>query len=84
MELKVVLGIFLILCLFFVSIPFETRYAKFLSQSAHNSGMQFLAGMILITIASIDPILAALALLVIFLWIADVKLLSSTRIAPTK
>jgi hypothetical protein len=77
MDIKFLLGAILLACLFAVSIPFETRYAGFLQRGAHNTGIQFMAGLALTLIAAIDPILACMALLVIFLWIADVKLLSS-------
>jgi hypothetical protein len=77
---KLVLGTILLACLFLVSFPFEQRYGKYMHESAHNPGIQFLAGLGLVSLATIDPLLGGLALLVIFLWIADVQLLSSVKI----
>jgi hypothetical protein len=81
MEVKFSLGILLLVCLLVVSFPFERRYEHAIHESAHNPGMQFLAGVALIGIASLDPLLGGLALLVIFLWLADVQLLSSFKLS---
>jgi hypothetical protein len=81
MEGKFALGAILLLCLFMVSFQFEQRYTKLIQESAHHPGIQFLAGLALVSIATMDPLLGGLALLVIFLWIADVQLLSSIKIS---
>ncbi len=81
MEGKFALGVVLLACLFLVSFPFEQRYARLMQESAHNPGMQFLAGLALVLIASVDPLLGGLALLVLFLWLADVQLLSSIKLS---
>ena len=81
MEGKITLGAVLLLCLFLVSFPFEQRYTKLIHESAHHPGMQFLGGLALVSIATVDPLLGGLALLAIFLWIADVQLLSSIKLS---
>ncbi len=81
MEGKFILGAILLLCLFMVSFPFEQRYTKLIQEGADHPGMQFLSGLALVSIATMDPLLGGLALLVIFLWIADVQLLSSIKIS---
>jgi hypothetical protein len=81
MEGKFVLGAVLLFCLFAVSFPFEQRYAHLMQEYAHNPGTQFVAGLTLVAVASVDPLLGGLALLAIFLWLADVQLLSSVKIS---
>lgn len=79
-ESKTVLGILLLLALFFVSTPFETSYAKELQTLALNPAARFLAGLLLVGLAHIDPILGGLTFLVLFFWIADIQLLSSIKL----
>jgi hypothetical protein len=72
-----ILGGVLFACLLLVSLPFERRYAKHLQEAAQHPGIEFLAGIALLVLASYDVLLASLGLLLLFLWIADVQLLSS-------
>ena len=74
-----ILGGLLIICVFLISLQFEKRYGMFLSSNAHYPGARFLAGFLLVLIAGMDPLLGALALLILFLWIADTELVSSLR-----
>jgi hypothetical protein len=72
-----ILGAMLFTCLFVVSLPFERRYAKQFQEGAQHPGIQLIAGLLLLALAAYDTPLASLALLILFLWIADVQLLSS-------
>ncbi len=76
-HVHLVLGVALIACFFMVSLPFETGYSRYLQEMAHNPGIRFLAGILLLVLAHTEPVLGALAFLVLFLWIADIHLLSS-------
>lgn len=76
---KTMLAVALLVCLFLVSVPFEQRYGDTMTAMAHNPGARFLAATALLYIASVDMMLGALAFLVIFLWIADIQLLSSFK-----
>jgi hypothetical protein len=78
-----VLGILLLACLFVVSLPFEAHYTRQLQTWAHNPAARFVAGLALVGLAWMDPILGALAFLVLFLWIADIQLLSSIKLPIT-
>lgn len=80
MEGKTVLGILLLICLFLISLPFESHYSKQFQTWAHNPAARFGSGVILIALSSIDPILGGLAFLILFLWIADIQLLSSIKL----
>ncbi len=75
-ESKTILGIFLLFALFMVSTPFETAYAKELESLALNPAARFIAGILLVALAHIDPILGGLAFLVLFFWIADTRLIN--------
>lgn len=81
-ETTAVLGILLLACLFVVSFPFEAHYARQVQTWAHHPAARFAAGCALVGFAWLDPLLGALAFLVLFLWIADIQLLSSIKL-PT-
>lgn len=78
-DIQRIIGAVLIVCIFLISLQFEKRYGKFLSTNAHYPGARFLAGFVLVLIGGIDPLLGALALMILFLWIADTELVSSLR-----
>jgi hypothetical protein len=67
-----------------ISMPFERGYHKILADLAHHTGARFLAGIALIVLASYDIVLASMAFVILFLWIADIQLLSSTRFGQSK
>ncbi len=79
-DSKTILGILLLIALFLVSIPFETEYSKELQILAHNPAARFVAGILLVGLSSIDASLGGLTFLVLFLWIADIQLLSSIKL----
>ncbi len=79
-ETQTVLGILLLACLLFISLPFEKRYTERFFQMGQNPGLQFFFGLLVIWLATEHPLLGSLAFLVFFLWIADVQFFSSFRL----
>jgi hypothetical protein len=84
MNLKIVLGILLLTCMIVISMPFERGYHQVLADLAHHTGARFMAGIALLLLASYDIVLASMAFIILFLWIADIQLLSSIRFANSK
>jgi hypothetical protein len=80
MDSKTVLGTTLLVCLFLISLPFESHYSKQFQMWAHNPAARFGAGLGLIALSTVDPILGGLGFLILFLWIADIQLLSSIKL----
>ncbi len=79
-ETQTVIGILLLSCLLFISLPFEKRYTERFFQMGQHPGLQFLFGMFVIWLATEHALLGSLAFLVFFLWIADVQFFSSFRL----
>ncbi len=79
LDMQRIFGSLLIVCIFLISLQFEKRYGSFFSSNAHYPGARFLAGFLLVLIAGMDPLLGALVLVILFLWIADTELVSSLR-----
>ncbi len=77
MLTKYTLAAILICMLIYISLPFEKRYGTHLTEMAHNPAARFLGGFGLLLLANMDPILGGLGFLLLFLWIADIQLLSS-------
>lgn len=80
MELKLLVSAVLLLCLFMVSVPFEQRYSTYMASLAHEPAARMVAALGLLWAASVDVTLGALALVILFLWMADIQLLSSLRL----
>ncbi len=83
MDVQLLVGILLLVCVFLVSIPFEKRYGNIISSLAHEPAVRLVGGAGLLWAASVNPALAGLVLVVLFLWIADIQLLSSLRLFKT-
>ena len=71
------ISIGLMAILLLVSIDFERHYSFGTNELALNPFARFLAGLIVAYLASWNVVAGSIALLVVFLWIADVHLLSS-------
>lgn len=80
MDFKVVIGVVLLLGLFMVSVPFEQQYSPLLTSLVHQPVARFLAAVGVLLVSSIDATLGALAMMVLFFWIADIQLLSSLHV----
>jgi preprotein translocase subunit SecF len=63
----------------FVSLRFELPYGYGLEVAARHPGARFVAGAAVVALSLRHPVLAALALVVVFFWIGDVHLLSSHK-----
>ena len=77
MNYEIVLAAGLVGLLLYFSIDFKKHYTKEFHEAARNPFYRFLAGLIVIFIASINPIIASVALAIVFFWIADNNLLST-------
>ena len=70
--------IFIMLCCFiYFSIDFHKHYSKEFHEASRNPFFRFIGGLIVLYFATINPIIACVMLTGIFLWIADVNLLST-------
>jgi hypothetical protein len=80
MDPFVLLAAGLVVCLFIVSVRFEQQYSTLFRDLAKHPGARLVAGLLLVLMASIDPLLGALTLLILFLWLADIHLLTSIHL----
>jgi len=71
------LGVILMGLLVFFSLDFDKHYGSIFHDIAHQPFARFLAGLSICILASINPFLAVIGLMIVFFWIADVHLLSS-------
>lgn len=77
MDYESMFGVFLVALIVFFSLEFDKAYIPALHNGARHPLARFLAGLAVVYLASIDPLLAILSFIVVFFWIADVNLLSS-------
>lgn len=77
MDYDAIVGAILVALLVFFSLDFDKHYADGIHEAARHPFLRFLAGLGVAVLATRNPILASLALIVVFFWIADVNLLSS-------
>ena len=77
MDFETIIAVLLMGLLVFFSLDFDRHYSAGIHNAARHPFLRFLAGLGVIFIAHHNPQLAVLALIVVFLWIADVNLLSS-------
>lgn len=74
-----VIAVVLLCCIGLVSLRFEVPYAYGLEAAARHPAARFVAGAIVVGLSLRHPVLAGLALIAAFFWIADVHLLSSIK-----
>ena len=77
MEYETIVAVFLVALLVFFSLDFDKLYGSGFHDAARHPFARFLAGLSVAGLASQNPLLGALSLVVVFFWIADVNLLSS-------
>jgi uncharacterized membrane protein len=77
MNSEFALLVVLFLLLIFFSVDFKKHYTKELHEAARNPFLRFLSGLVVVFIASFNPILASIVLSIVFFWIANVNLLST-------
>ena len=78
-ALDVVLCVAFLAIIGFVSLRFELPYGYGLDVAARHPAARYLAGAAVVALSLRHPVLAALALIVVFFWIGDVHLLSSQK-----
>jgi hypothetical protein len=80
MDYEVSIIIFLVGLMVFFSLDFDRHYSLGFDDAARHPFFRFLAGLGVVYLASLNPIYAVLALMIVFFWIADVNLLSSLNV----
>lgn len=81
MELDTILIAILIIILLFFSLDFDKHYSPMFHKASRHPFMRLLAGIILAGTAAYNPLQAAILMIIIFFWIADIHLLS-LKISP--
>lgn len=76
-DYESLLGVALVALLVFFSLEFDKAYIPALHNAARHPFARLLAGLAVVYLADLNPMLAVLSLVVVFFWIADVNLLSS-------
>jgi hypothetical protein len=76
-DYESLLGAVLVAFLVFFSLEFDKAYIPALHNAARHPLARLLAGLGVVYLADLNPMLAVLSLIVVFFWIADVNLLSS-------
>ncbi len=76
-SLVTAVGVAFVACIVFFSFELQKPYAPWIRRAAHNPAARLIAGAILIVLGYVDPLLAILWLIIVFFWVADVKLLSA-------
>ena len=74
------LGVLLVALIVFFSLEFDKPYMPAVHAAARHPVARLVAGAAVVYLATISPLLATLALVVVFFWIADVNLLSSVKL----
>jgi hypothetical protein len=77
MDYETILTVFLVIILLWFSLDFDKHYSETLHSAARHPFIRFLAGSTVVYLATINPVLATLAFMIVFFWIADVNFLSS-------
>jgi len=80
MDYETSIAVLLVILILYFSLDFDKYYGNGFQEVARHPFYRFLAGLCVLYLASINPILAILALVVVFFWIADVHLLSSFQL----
>lgn len=82
MEYDTILAGALIVLLLYFSLDFDKHYSPIFHTASRQPFLRFLAGLGVTLIAAQNPMLAAIALIVVFFWIADIHLLSTLKLKP--
>jgi hypothetical protein len=74
MSPETAITVVLLFLLLFFSTNLEKRYAPGLQAAGKHPFVRFAAGLLVVYTATVSPLLAMLALLVVFFWIGDVHI----------
>jgi len=77
MDFETILTILLVGFFIYFSIDFNKHYMNEFHEASRYPIARFIAGMLVVYLSSINPILGSLALSIVFFWIADIHLLST-------
>lgn len=77
MDYESMLAALLVALIVVFSLEFDKPYAPAIHSAARHPLARFVAGVGVVYLATVNPLHAVLALIVVFFWIADVNLLSS-------
>jgi hypothetical protein len=66
--------------LVYFSLDFDKHYSESFHAASRHPFLRFLAGIFVTLVAAQNPSLAAIALMIVFFWIADIHLLSSLKL----
>jgi len=80
MDIETIVTFILVSLLVYFSLDFDKSYSAQVHMAARQPFARFLAGAAVTILAQYNPALAALGLLVVFFWIADVHLLSTLKL----
>lgn len=82
MDLETSLAFIFVGILVFFSLDFDKHYSESFHNASRHPFYRFLAGILIAVLATHNPTLAAVTLIVVFFWIADIHLLSSLKLKP--
>lgn len=71
------LGILLCILFVYIVLDLDKLHGSFVHNAARHPFARFLAGLFVVLVARLNPAYGMFALGIVFLWIADVNLLSS-------
>lgn len=80
MDMETVGAVVLVGLLVVVSLDFDRYYAPGLHDAARHPFARFLAGLAVVVLAGANTVLASIALVIVFFWIANVDLLSTIQL----
>lgn len=80
MDIETVSAIVLVGLLVVVSLDFDKYYAPGFHTAARHPFARFLAGLAIVVLAATNTVLASIALVIVFFWIANVDLLSTIQL----
>lgn len=76
MDYELFIIILLISLVITFSLKLNKQYTKRLQTMTHYPIVRFLAGMVVVCMANINPLFGILSLIIVFFWMTDVHLLS--------
>ena len=77
MNTETIVAVVLVGLVLFFSLDFDKKYAPKLHDYALHPFARFLSGLVVVGASTMNPIIASLALIAVFFWIADVNLMKS-------
>jgi len=80
LDLETIAALLFVGVLVYFSLDFDKHYNELFHNAARHPFMRFIAGMAIAAMSLHNPLLSAIALIVVFFWIADIHLLSSLKL----